>query len=133
MPLLLGSTALHREYEQNGIDDLKAAQAKTIEELDLRKKEMDVLKEELVSLARGRPAQDTRPIEALFAPQFEELSRELLDIFQKQNQGDQKMADMATAVHHTAREVVTIQTDIKSRHHLVVSSMEQTREKIQEK
>ena len=74
---------------------------------------MDGFKEELVSLALGRPAQDTRPIQALFAPRLDELSRGLLEIVQKQYQGDRRIADMAFAVHHTAHDVATIQNDIK--------------------
>ena len=90
------------------MDDLKAAQARTIEELDLSIKEMNGFKEELSSLVRGGPAQDTRPIEALFAPRFDEFSRELLEIAKKQDQGDKRMADMAIELHSTAQEVVTI-------------------------
>ena len=79
---------------------------------------------------RGGPAQDTRPIEALFAPRFDEFSRGLLEIAKKQDQGDKRMADMAIELHSTAQEVVTIQKDIVSRHHQVSAMMERTHDRI---
>ena len=93
---------------------------------------MNVLKAELSSIAQGRPTQDERPVAALFAPQFDELQKGILEIAKKQDQGENNFAGIANTLRDTVQEVANMQREGQSRHHQVMQFAEKNHDKILE-